>query len=146
MATTTRETRDTDVESDARPAAARRRPVRSNARAGSGAAGALALVTGTLARLIRLAAGVLAAIIVLGILLIVLEANPDNGIVSTVHDAASSLVGPFKNMFSLDDAKANVAVNWGIAALVYLIVGMLIARLIALIGIVPLRGRRTAVP
>jgi hypothetical protein len=33
-------------------------------------------------------------------------------------------------MFSFDSAKVAIAVNWGIAALVYLIVGGLIARLL----------------
>ena len=88
-----------------------------------------------------MAAGVVAAIIVAGILLFVLKANPSNDIVSAVHDAARALVGPFDGMFKLDSAKATLAVNWGIAALVYLIVGALIARLIALIGVAGLRGR-----
>jgi hypothetical protein len=99
-----------------------------------------------LARLVRLAAGVVAAIIVAGILLIVLEANPGNDIVSAVHDAARALVGPFDGMFSLDSAKATVAVNWGIAAVVYLIVGALVARVIALVGFAGVRRRRVVAP
>jgi hypothetical protein len=91
-----------------------------------------------------LAAGIVAAIIVAGILLVVLKANPTNDIVSAVHDAAKALVGPFDGMFSLDSAKATIALNWGIAALVYLILGALIARLIALIGTVGMRRRRVA--
>jgi hypothetical protein len=53
-----------------------------------------------------------------------------------------ALVGPFDGMFELDNAKATVAVNWGIAALAYLILGALIAWLIALIGTAGLRARR----
>jgi hypothetical protein len=105
----------------------------------------LALVTASLARLIRLAAGIVAAIIAAGILLIVLEANPSNDIVSAVDDAARALVGPFDGMFELDDPKAAVAVNWGIAAIVYLIIGALVARLIALIGVAGLRRDRRVV-
>ena len=106
------------------------------------AAASVAAATRTLARLIRLAAGVIAALIVLGILFVVLEANPDNTIVSAVDDAARALVGPFDGMFELDNAKTAIAVNWGIAAFAYLIVGALIARLIELIGTAGLRARR----
>ena len=40
------------------------------------------------------------------------------------------LAGPFDGMFSFHSAKTAIAVNWGIAALVYLIVGGLIVRLL----------------
>jgi hypothetical protein len=99
-----------------------------------------------LARLIRLAAWVLAGIIVAGILLIVLSANPSNSIVSSVHDAARSLVGPFQGMFKPHDHKLAIAINWGIAALVYVIVGSLIARLVVLIGSAGLRRSSTVAP
>jgi hypothetical protein len=115
---------------------------RSQQTVGTGTGTALALAAGTLARLVRLAAGVVAAIIVAGVLLVVLNANPTNDIVSAIHDAARALVGPFDGMFTLDSAKATLAVNWGIAALVYLIIGGLIARVIAQIGIAGLRRRR----
>ncbi|HET7046712.1 MAG TPA: hypothetical protein VFI54_00455 [Solirubrobacteraceae bacterium] len=39
-------------------------------------------------------------------------------------------MGPFDGIFSFDNARVAIAVNWGIAAVVYLIVGGLIARLI----------------
>jgi hypothetical protein len=101
----------------------------------------MASAGGGLARIVRLAAGVIAAIIVAGILLVVLKANPTNSVVSTVHDMARGLVGPFDGMFKLDDAKMAVAVNWGIAAFVYLILGALIARFIWVIGTAGLRRR-----
>ena len=84
----------------------------------------------TLARVVNLVAVVVAGIIVVGILLVVLEANKSNQVVETVLDAARFLVGPFKNVFSLDSHKATTAVNWGIAAALYLVVGGLIARLL----------------
>ena len=95
----------------------------------------------TVARLVRLAAGIVAAIIVAGILLVVLSANPANDIVSAIHDAARALAGPFDGMFTLNSADATIAVNWGIAAVVYLIVGAVVAWLIALIGTARLRQR-----
>ena len=72
----------------------------------------------------------MAAIIVVGILLVVLKANKSNEVVKDVLDAARFLVGPFKNIFSLHSQKATTAVNWGIAAVVYLFAGSLIARLL----------------
>jgi hypothetical protein len=105
-------------------------------------AGPVAVATRGLARLIRLAAGIIVAILALGILFIVLEANPDNTIVSAIDDAASALVGPFDGMFELDNAEATIALNWGIGAVVYLILGALIARLIVSIGTAGLRLRR----
>jgi hypothetical protein len=89
-----------------------------------------------------LAAGIVAAIIVAGILLVVLNANPTNDIVSAIHDVARALAGPFDGMFTLNSADATIAVNWGIAAVAYLIVGALVAWLIALIGTARLRQRR----
>jgi hypothetical protein len=108
---------------------------------GAGAGTPLALAAGTVAQLIRLAVGVIAAIIVAGVLLVVLNANPSNDVVSAIHDAARALVGPFDGMFTLDSPDATLALNWAIAALAYLIAGALIARVIALIGIAGLRRR-----
>ena len=144
--TETREERasqtDPAVRSGRREAGPDATHARSQQTVGTGTGTALALAAGTLARLVRLAAGVVAAIIVTGVLLVVLNANPTNDIVSAIHDAARALVGPFDGMFTLDSAKATLAVNWGIAALVYLMIGGLIARVIAQIGIAGLRRRR----
>jgi hypothetical protein len=82
------------------------------------------------ARLVQFVASVVVLIIVAGILLVVLKANPANSIVSEVHDWAHSLAGPFNGMFSFNSANTALAVNWGIAAVLYLFVGGLIARLI----------------
>ena len=80
-----------------------------------------------IARLIRTIAWLVAAVIVAAILLRVLGANPHNTVVSDVHDAGAWLVGPFKSIFSVGGAKASMAVNWGIAAVVYLAVAHLLA-------------------
>jgi YGGT family len=84
-----------------------------------------------LARLIRTVTGLVALVIVLGILLFVLSANPHNAIVSDIHDAANWLVGPFRNVFSVKGPKLNLALNWGLATLVYLVVGGFLASLAA---------------
>src|SRR4051812_36430670 len=91
-----------------------------------GAYGAL----GLLARAIEIAVAVVALIISLGVLLVVLEANRDNSLVEAVLDAADWLVGPFGDVFELDDPKLMVAVNWGLALIVYVIVGRTVAGLL----------------
>ena len=113
-----------------------RRPV------GGRAGASLALGAGWLARGVRLLAGVVALIIVAGILLVVLDANPKNSIASAVHDAGRWLVGPFDGLFSFHSAKVALAVNWGIAAVVYLALAALIVRLLRRARRWPGRGSR----
>lgn len=84
-----------------------------------------------IARLIRLAAAVVAAVIVAAIVLRLAGANPANAIVKDLHDAGQALAGPFKNLFSIKNGKTAMVVNWGLAALVYLVVGGFLASLIA---------------
>ena len=85
---------------------------------------------GVLARVVDIVVAIVALIIAVGILLVVLEANPANDVVKAVHDAARWLVGPFADVFTLDDRKLMVAVNWGLALVVYVVVGRLIAGLL----------------
>lgn len=73
-------------------------------------------------------------LIVAAIALRALDANAANSIVSTVHGWARSLVGPFNDIFTNHDPKIAIAENWGIAALLYLIVGSFVAGAIARIG------------
>jgi hypothetical protein len=84
----------------------------------------------TLANLVTLAAGLVALVIVIGIAFVVLKANKDNSIVNAVHDAANWLTQPFHNMFNPKKHETEIVVNWGLAALVYVIAGNLIARLL----------------
>ena len=75
-------------------------------------------------------AAIIAGIIVLGIVLVLAEANPRNPLVDLVLDVGRFLTRPFRNLFQQDDPKQNVLVNWGIAALAYLLLGALIARVV----------------
>jgi hypothetical protein len=84
-----------------------------------------------LARIVRLITALVVGFILVGIVLHLFGANGGNVLVSFVYDVAGWLVTPFKGIFSLDGAKANIAANWGLAALVYAIVGGLIGRLLA---------------
>jgi hypothetical protein len=109
------------------------RPVRMSRRQGrrrASGARAFRQGTGLLARGVQLVVSIVVLIVVAGILLVVLKANPANSIVSDVHEWARSLAGPFDGMFSFHSANTAIAVNWGIAAVVYLLAGGLIVRLI----------------
>jgi hypothetical protein len=87
-----------------------------------------------IARLVRTVAMVVAAILVVGIILRLVGANSANSIVSDIHDAGNWLAGPFRNIFTVKNAKEAIALNWGLAAVVYLIVGHLLASLLARAG------------
>jgi hypothetical protein len=83
------------------------------------------------ARFIRVAASLVALLIVGAIVLRIAGANGANVIVRDIHDAAGALVGPFKTVFHVKSAKESIALNWGLAAVVYVIVGHALASLIA---------------
>ena len=87
--------------------------------------------SGTLARLVRLVLSGVVLIILAGILLALLKANPGNGVVSEVHGWGNWLAGPFRGMFAFHRARVALAVNWGLAAITYLFAGALISRLIS---------------
>jgi hypothetical protein len=84
-----------------------------------------------LARAIGLVATIVALILVLGIALVLLKANQSNQLVTWVHDAASWLAGPFDGLFTFKKHTTEIAVNWGIAAVVWFLLGRLIARIVA---------------
>jgi hypothetical protein len=104
--------------------------VRREGRREAGGVGVFGQGVGLLARAVQLVVSVVVLIIIAGILLVVLKANPANSIVSEVHSWAHWLASPFKGMFSFHSANVAIAVNWGIAAIVYLCIGGLIVRLL----------------
>jgi len=80
------------------------------------------------ARVVRLITSVIVGLIVVGIVLVLLEANRDNAIVDWLVGAGDFLSRPFHGILTPDGRKARVGVNWGLAAAVYALVGGLIAR------------------
>lgn len=83
------------------------------------------------ASLIWLVAVLAAAVLALGALFTALDqTNQSNEIVRWVLERGHDLVGPFKDLFRLETAKNTLLVNWGIAALVYLIAGKILERFI----------------
>lgn len=81
----------------------------------------------------------IAAVVGLGVLIYVTEANTGNVIVGAVMDVARWFADPFRFIFQLDENKAQVTFNWGIGALVYGMAGHFLA-----IGLESLRSRLAA--
>jgi hypothetical protein len=88
-----------------------------------------------LAWLIRLVFGIAATVVVVAIVLRVLGANPANQVVIDFHRWGRHFVGPFHNLFSIRNVKLATAVNWGIAAFVIVVIGDVLARIAARIGL-----------
>ncbi|TMK40104.1 MAG: hypothetical protein E6G56_08880 [Actinobacteria bacterium] len=97
---------------------------------------ALAMGSGfiAIARLVSLIAAIVALVIAAAVLFVVLGANPSNTIVSAIHDAGRALAGPFDGMFKIKDAKGAIALNWGIALVVYLVLGSIVAGIFRRMG------------
>jgi hypothetical protein len=83
-----------------------------------------------IARVVSLVTSVVVGLLVLAILLVLFEANRDNTIVDALLDAGAWLAEPFDDVFTMDSRKERIAVNYGLAALVYAIAGGLIARML----------------
>jgi len=84
-----------------------------------------------LARLVKLAVTVVVGILAIAIALVLLGARESNDIVAWFVDAGAWLAGPFKGLFDVGERKLDVLVNWGLAALVYALVGGFLVRLLA---------------
>jgi hypothetical protein len=84
-----------------------------------------------LARLVRAAAGIVFVLIVLAIILYDAKANPSNSIVKAIHDAGNTLTTPFHGLFNVHGLRKQLTINWGIAAVVYLIAGVIVAAIVA---------------
>lgn len=80
-----------------------------------------------LARLIDLITLLVVVTIILGIALVLLKANPENEIVDTIRNVAKYMSRPFDAIFEMDKRRTEIAVNWGIAAVVYLVIGRVLA-------------------
>ena len=85
---------------------------------------------GLVAGIVRWAGLIFAVILVLHVIFTIGAANPENGIVSWVRGWADSLALGFKDLFEPGDAKLRVLVNYGIAALFWLIVSSIAMKII----------------
>jgi hypothetical protein len=92
-------------------------------------------------------AGLIALLIALAIILRDVDANQSNTIVKGLHEGANFFAGAFTGLISFNaHPKRAITVDWGIALIVYLIVGAVISGLIARAGRGGLRLRRTHRP
>lgn len=87
-------------------------------------------VLGVLASLVRWAGLVVVIILVVRVLLTIGGANPQNGITSFVTSWSDPLASGFGDLFTPTDPKLRVLVNYGLAAIFWLIVSSVLARVI----------------
>lgn len=110
-----------DAEKSTEPRRARREAVRAGGQK----------VRTKLASAVWLIAVVCALILAVGALLVALRMNPDNALVAFVRDAAELLdLGSFKELEGKNADVKEHLVDWGIAAVIYLVVGKVLDRLI----------------
>lgn len=77
----------------------------------------------------------IALLIGLGIVLRLVDANASNSIVKGIHEGANFFAGGFNGLAkSAGHPKREISIDWGVALLVYLIGGGLIARMISRVG------------
>jgi len=101
----------------------------------------------TITKIIGALTAIVIAILALAVIFFVFGANPLNGIVQTINDIGRFLARPFRFIFRIDgEPKGTFALNYGIAAAVYLVLGILLSRLVAALdGLTGRRGRRGAI-
>lgn len=99
------------------------------------------LIRNRIASVVWLTAVLAAVVLAMGALLIALDANPENAIVAAFLDLAKKIDGPFWRVFDFyrenkrgartgPDPVQNHLVNWGLAAVAYLIGGRILDRVI----------------
>ena len=98
---------------------------------GAGVGAAVRQVRDLLASAVLTVAVLAAVVLATGAVLTALGANPENAITSTVRGLGGTLDGPFADLFTFaGEPGKQLLVNWGIAALAYLIVGRVLERVL----------------
>lgn len=87
-----------------------------------------------LATIVQVLCTVAAVFLATYVVLTVGDANPDNGITQFVQAWATPLALGFENLFTPGDETTRVLVNYGIAAIFWVVVGSIASRLIRLLG------------
>jgi large-conductance mechanosensitive channel len=80
-------------------------------------------------RVLKIGLIVLAVAVLLGVVFTRLPTNPANVIVRNVLHLARTLAGPFRDVFRIKNPKDALTVNYGLAAVVYLLLAVLVGRL-----------------
>jgi hypothetical protein len=131
-------------EAGTRPRETRRGVAWRTREAGASAVGTLGSGVILVARLVMTAAALIALLIALAIVLRDVDANQSNTIVKGIHEGANFFAGAFTGLIKFNGhPKRAITVDWGIALVVYLLVGALIASMIARVGRGGLRFERS---
>jgi hypothetical protein len=129
------EPNETETDAHSREAGGRRTMAWRTRNAGAAAVGTAGAGVLLLARLVMAAASVIALLIALAIVLRDVDANGANTIVKGIHEGANFFAGAFTGLIRFSGhPKRAITVDWGIALLVYLIVGAIVAKVIAGVG------------
>jgi hypothetical protein len=97
-------------------------------------AGATARAGNAVARALRTIGYAIVAVLVLHIVLTLLQANPANAVASLIRRLASTFDLGLSNLFLVDDAMLAVLLNYGAAALAWLLITAVVVRLASRIG------------
>ncbi|MFD9890696.1 hypothetical protein ACFWY9_15225 [Amycolatopsis sp. NPDC059027] len=89
----------------------------------------------TLNAVIRVICVLFALILALHIVLVYADANPANTFARFIDTWSGSVSLGLRDLFTPGDAKLRTLVNEGLAAVVWLVIGMILAHLIARIGL-----------
>lgn len=82
----------------------------------------------SIGRIIQVFTALVSFVFVLHIIFVATGANQDNDFVSFVYSAAKFFVLGLGDVFTPKDATIGVVLNYGLAALIYLVLGRIIAR------------------
>ena len=91
---------------------------------------AAARVVTVLATVVRVVCSVIAALIVVHALFVLFEANPDNFLVQFTTGWRDTFAWFTKDLFQPSDPKIAEAINDGLAALIWVVVGSVLSKLI----------------
>lgn len=80
-------------------------------------------------RIARVVFLLLALACALGVVFVLAPTNEDNSVVQFVNDVADGAAGPFRDVFTNDDQDRELMINYGFAALVYVVLSVLVTKL-----------------
>ena len=97
-------------------------------------AGTASRVGDAMARALRTIGYAIVAVLLLHICLVLLQANPANAFAALVTKLADVFDLGLSNLFLVDDPRVSVVLNYGAAALAWLLITAVVVRLVSRIG------------
>ncbi len=97
-------------------------------------AGTVARGAGAVARVLRTIGYAIVAILLLHIALTLLQANPENVVAAQIRRLADTFDLGMSTLFLVDDPQVGVLLNYGSAALAWLLITLVVVRLTQRIG------------